>query len=463
VWGVTANPAGSAALTAKALRALGDEHGLLWARLKILLCHLAEPIRSGPIRIMPFVAPDPEAIRVLRAQGTEADIASTIDPWGPWSEGELDRVVAEIAHWLDPAARCRVLLWVVARLALQEPERFDLAEKLCSELEMLADQVGALIHRAAVPLYRSALNAARGSFDAAAGQLADARSLLERMPETVHVGVFLACEALIAQHRDPNWPRMGDELWQAATLADDRGDASPICAALACYAFARAELPAKARQLLEEIVIPALRAANPSDYMVAPAVAHAGGAVWELRDEQLARELLPAADAIVAAGVPDWYMSSNDLTVARLATVLDRYEQAAAAFQRAREGLERHGQRPMRAIVDYDEALARSWRGHGASAELMLAAETQFEQLGMNAWSERIAGLRRSRGGLPDGLTRREAEVLRLLASGLSNRQIAEQLVLSVHTVVRHVNNAYAKIGARNRADATAYTVRHGL
>jgi DNA-binding CsgD family transcriptional regulator len=64
---------------------------------------------------------------------------------------------------------------------------------------------------------------------------------------------------------------------------------------------------------------------------------------------------------------------------------------------------------------------------------------------------------------LPDGLTHREAEVLRLLASGLTNRQIAAQLVLSVHTVVRHVNNAYAKIGARNRADATAYTVRHGL
>jgi DNA-binding NarL/FixJ family response regulator len=143
--------------------------------------------------------------------------------------------------------------------------------------------------------------------------------------------------------------------------------------------------------------------------------------------------------------------------------VLDRYEDAAPAFQRARVRLEREGQRPMRAIVDYDEALARSWRGQPGSAELLLAAETQFQQLGMTVWSERIAGLRRSRGGLPDGLTRREAQVLRLVASGLTNRQIAEQLVLSVHTVVRHVNNAYGKIGAHNRADAAAYTVRHGL
>ena len=64
---------------------------------------------------------------------------------------------------------------------------------------------------------------------------------------------------------------------------------------------------------------------------------------------------------------------------------------------------------------------------------------------------------------MPDGLTRREAEVLRLVASGLTNRQIAEQLVLSVHTIERHLDNSYAKISARNRAEASAYTVRHRL
>jgi DNA-binding NarL/FixJ family response regulator len=61
---------------------------------------------------------------------------------------------------------------------------------------------------------------------------------------------------------------------------------------------------------------------------------------------------------------------------------------------------------------------------------------------------------------LPDGLTSREAEILRLLATGMSNRQIASELVLSVHTVERHVHNAYRKIDARNRAEATAYALR---
>jgi DNA-binding CsgD family transcriptional regulator len=463
IWAVTAIPARGAALIERALEALGDEHSLLWARLQILLSHFVEPIRSGPIRIVPFVAPDPEARRIVRAQGTEADIAITIDPAGPWSEDELEWAIAEIARWPDPAARSGGLFWVVDRLTLYAPRSPDVAEKLCGELEMLADQVGALSHRAAAHLFRSALHGASGSLDPAAEQFARARTVLERLPETVHSPVFLACEALIAQHRDPDWPGLVDGLWQAATLAGDAGFGSPLCAALACYAFAHAGMPVKARELLDGIVIPGLRAAGPWDHMVAPAVAYVAAAIWELRDEPLARKLWPAAEAIVAAGVTDWYMSSNDLTVARLATVLERDEDAAAAFRRARERLERHGQWPMRAIVDFDEAVARRWRGQPGSAELLLAAGTQFERLKMSVWLERIAGLARKRDGLPDGLTRREAEVLRLLASGLTNRQIAEQLSLSVHTVARHVNNVYVKIAARNRADAAAYAVRHGL
>lgn len=62
-----------------------------------------------------------------------------------------------------------------------------------------------------------------------------------------------------------------------------------------------------------------------------------------------------------------------------------------------------------------------------------------------------------------DGLSPRELEVLRLLAAGESNSQIARRLGLSTHTVERHVANLYRKIGARGRAGATAYALRHGL
>jgi pimeloyl-ACP methyl ester carboxylesterase/DNA-binding CsgD family transcriptional regulator len=63
----------------------------------------------------------------------------------------------------------------------------------------------------------------------------------------------------------------------------------------------------------------------------------------------------------------------------------------------------------------------------------------------------------------PGGLTPRELEVLRLLARGETNAEIARQLGLSVNTVERHVSNLYRKIDARGRADATAFAVRRGI
>jgi DNA-binding NarL/FixJ family response regulator len=63
----------------------------------------------------------------------------------------------------------------------------------------------------------------------------------------------------------------------------------------------------------------------------------------------------------------------------------------------------------------------------------------------------------------PDGLTTREAEVLTLLASGLSNTEIAKRLYLSNATVKTHINRIFAKTGARDRAQAVRYAYQHGL
>jgi DNA-binding NarL/FixJ family response regulator len=66
---------------------------------------------------------------------------------------------------------------------------------------------------------------------------------------------------------------------------------------------------------------------------------------------------------------------------------------------------------------------------------------------------------------IPGGpfLSSREVEVLRLVAAGRSNAQIADTLVISQNTVIRHVSNIFGKIGAANRAEATSYAHRHGL
>ena len=64
---------------------------------------------------------------------------------------------------------------------------------------------------------------------------------------------------------------------------------------------------------------------------------------------------------------------------------------------------------------------------------------------------------------LPDDLTPREAEVLSLIAGGLSNAEIAATLVISDATVKTHINHVFAKTGARDRAQAVHYAYTHGL
>lgn len=62
-----------------------------------------------------------------------------------------------------------------------------------------------------------------------------------------------------------------------------------------------------------------------------------------------------------------------------------------------------------------------------------------------------------------DGLTLREVEILRLVAAGMTNRQTAERLGLSIRTVDAHLRSIYAKLGIKSRSAATRYAVEHNL
>ena len=98
----------------------------------------------------------------------------------------------------------------------------------------------------------------------------------------------------------------------------------------------------------------------------------------------------------------------------------------------------------------------------GGEQELR-AARTTFERLGAQLDVYAVDSLLGSPDRPPDGLTAREVEVLRLVASGKTNRDIAVELVLSEHTIGRHLQNIYGKIQVNTRAAATAYAFEHRL
>jgi DNA-binding NarL/FixJ family response regulator len=99
----------------------------------------------------------------------------------------------------------------------------------------------------------------------------------------------------------------------------------------------------------------------------------------------------------------------------------------------------------------------------GATLELT-AARQAFHVLGARPDVIRADALVGEKStAAPCGLSRREVEVLRLLAAGRSNRTIAAELVLSEKTVQRHVSNIFGKIDVGSRTAAAAYAFEHGL
>ena len=129
-------------------------------------------------------------------------------------------------------------------------------------------------------------------------------------------------------------------------------------------------------------------------------------------------------------------------------TPLARVLGAADAYQTLREP------RPHRAALSPAEAADRVRSDVRAERLDARAAEAVLEAAG-----HRPA----RRHAYPAGLTSREVEVLRLLARGMSSKEIASRLVLAPKTVRNHTEHIYAKTGAPNRAAASLFAVQHGL
>jgi DNA-binding CsgD family transcriptional regulator len=172
---------------------------------------------------------------------------------------------------------------------------------------------------------------------------------------------------------------------------------------------------------------------------------------------------------VVSEGVASVGAASGYLGL--LAATARRFDDAERLLRDAIEMNSRMGGRPWLARAQFQLArvlLTRRKSGDRRDAgQLIRAALGIARDGGYRSLQDEIEAFQRAHKRLtpdrPDGLTARETEVLALIASGKSTREISEALVLSARTTARHVTNIYAKIGARNRVEATAYALRHGL
>ena len=252
----------------------------------------------------------------------------------------------------------------------------------------------------------------------------------------------------------------GNVYWRARTLA--------VLGAVLSWRGQNAD----AGLLLEQVSRPVHQQADNSASLLALSCLAAMSA-RQGDDEAAGRYLREAADL---GGRRVGVTVLADLTTAGLLAGRGELAAAETAALAALDRARRQRWRPDTAAALVSLARIHARAGRAADARVRLGEASDLIATfpdpgilaGLLAEADRSAGQPEpaaapgSRTRRPDGLTDREAEVLRLLTFGHTNLEIAARLVVSVHTVERHLANAYRKVGVRNRADASAYMARDG-
>jgi len=179
-------------------------------------------------------------------------------------------------------------------------------------------------------------------------------------------------------------------------------------------------------------------------------------------------------DLLACQGQHHWFLV--DRILAAIAALRGEWPAADTHLAAAEAIAQREGLRPEMGrilVAQADLALAQGGSGSAARARSLLGrALSLFQELNLagevSHVRQRLRSLPRQPGAptrppLPAGLSPREAEVLRLVAAGKSNRQIAQELALSENTVAKHLTSIFNKTVTDNRATATAFAIRHGL
>lgn len=404
---------------------------------------------------------------------------------------ELGRAMIDLGRRLRAPDLEAEALQAVGRVLI---DRGDLAEGMGHLDEaMLFAVEGRLGPYSTGKVYCSLIGACEdvGDFDRAAEWTEATQRWSERHPFAIFPGICRVHRAIVLKRRgslaeaEREAARACDELLHSrpVTSAQAWAEVGDICRRLgqlerAEEAFARAQeiggAPCAAVALLRlaqgrvDAALAAVgsciaRATNPlGRAALLPTVVQVTVAAGDLgAAEEAAVELdgiaasfdvpMVHAAALVARGRLQLARGDADAARVTLRDARDRWRELDVPYEAATAG------------TLLGQALRECGDAPGATTAFAAAAAL-FERIGAHLDAEQVIGdgtVRRP--VLPGGLTDREAEVLRLVATGLTNNEIAARLFLSAKTVSRHLSNIFAKIGVTSRSAATAFAFEHDL
>lgn len=235
-------------------------------------------------------------------------------------------------------------------------------------------------------------------------------------------------------------------------------------------------MDAEARRELERIAADGLESFRESLWLASLTyVTDACAAVGHKRIAELVYpELEPLSGTNVMIGHLVACYGSADRYLGMLASTLGDWDRAEEHFELALQLNQAMGARTWLAHTAYEYArmLLAADSGDSRTPELLGRAEELAVSIGMTALRGRIAALKREHPGqvepvempgLPDELSAREVQVLRLVARGLSNREIGSALFISEHTAANHIRSILRKTGCANRTEAASYAHANSL
>jgi DNA-binding CsgD family transcriptional regulator len=402
----------------------GELRDLTWARLK-LAEHPLERFRVADVVAGRWLGFDPEAVAIARSRGQEHDYAKTVELMDWRTRDETAELLELARRWKDCAAAIHVLSIVMRGLLHQHGEIHESAE-VAAELAAMSERCGSLPGEAYARVYLAWAMYDLGDLDEARRRAKHAEDLVRRLGPGHRLQFSVRFFRQRQLQSEEHWSELA-----AFRMETARDPALPpwmavLHLSLAARAYAEAGDEQHARDLVDALV-PAFARLDPRTLNQNGAVANVAWAAWLLGAREHASVLRRLTLDLVEAGVGDYSGTSRELALAWMAALEDDRAAALEYLDRARTTLAASGQRALLDVVAETERVLRGGEG---------------------------------RAQRPDRLTPREVEILRAVASGRSNKEIARELFLSVHTVERHVSNVYRKIGAHNRAEAAAYATR---